>query len=260
MKKPVKEIGIVFSGGGFRGIAHIGVIKYLEELNLSPSFVSGTSAGGLVGSFYAAGYSADEILNYFLNADIFRWKNYAFRMAGLLDPTKFISTLKEYFPENSFEDLSKKLFLSVTNLESGKGEIVDTGDLTQYIIASAALPLLFAPVDINGTFYADGGIVNNFPVEPILPYCKKIIGIYVNPLEMKKKHEFKHTYSVVERALNITSAAHSVPKFSLCDVMLIPEKLKYFSFLGTSHLQDIFEIGYETAELHRDQLITLRDS
>ena len=241
-------------------MAHIGVIKYLEEINVSPSYISGTSAGGLVGGLYAGGIAADEILNYFLNIDVFSWKNYAFRKAGILEPDKFKSSLKQYFPKSEFRDLAKTFFLSVTNLESGHGEILHSGDLVQSMMASAALPFMFAPVELNGFLYADGGIVNNFPIEPLLPCCDKIIGVYVNPIEVKKRKDFKHTYSVIERSLNIVSAADSIPKFSNCNVMIVPEQLSEYSLLDLNHLREIYQIGYESAKLQKDKLLAFRDN
>ncbi len=257
--KERKEIGLVLSGGGFRGIAHIGVIRLLEELNISPSYIAGTSAGALVGALYAGGYSSEGIMDFFHNTKLLSWKNYAFRKAGILEPSKFYPAFHKYFPENSFEALPKKLFLAVTNLETGTGEIMHTGALIPSMLASAALPLMFAPVEVNGILYADGGIVNNFPVKPLLPFCKQLIGVYVNPLEMKKKQDFKHSYEVMERAFHIGIAHHSIPKFSHCDIMIVPEKLKDHSLMDVNHIQDIFEIGYEAALLHKAKLLQLSE-
>lgn len=259
MKEQKNNLGLVLSGGGFRGIAHIGVIKLLEELKITPTYISGTSAGAIVGALYAAGYSSDEMLNFFLNTKIFSWKNYAFRKAGILEPLKFASSLKTYFPEDRFEHLPKKLFIARTNLETGISEIIHKGNLVSNVMASAALPLMFAPVEIDGVLYADGGITNNFPIKPLQPFCNRVIGIYVNPLEMKKKIEFKRTYSVMERAFHISLAHSSIPKFQHCDVMIVPEKLKYHSLLDISHAKDIFKIGYDAALTRKKQLLSLMD-
>ncbi len=254
MIPPKGKIGLVLSGGGFRGMAHIGVIKFLEEIGIQPSYVAGTSAGALVGAFYAAGYSSEEILDFFLHTKVFSWKNYAYRKAGVLEPQRFAKKLKEYFPKNDFAQLRRSLFIARTNLYTGKGEIISEGKLIPNIMASAAMPLLFAPVEIDGVLYADGGIVNNFPVRPLLLYCQRIIGVYVNPLEMKHRQDFKHTNHVIERAFQIGVAQNAIPKFSDCEVMIVPEKLKSHSLVDTKHIRDIFEIGYEAAAKLKEQL------
>ncbi|MFT4762109.1 MAG: NTE family protein [Paraglaciecola sp.] len=249
-----KGIGLVLSGGGFRGMAHIGVIKRLEELQIEPTHVSGTSAGALVAAFYAGGYDAAQILEFFKHTKVFNWRNYAFGKAGILEPMKFLPILQEYFPDNTFEALSKKLLIAITNLETGVGEIRQSGELLPSLMASGALPFMFAPVEIDGILYADGGIINNFPVKPLLSHCSKIIGVYVNPLAIKNKLDFKYTYSVMRRAFEIGTANHSMPKFSYCDVMLVPEKLTDHSLVDINHIQDIFEIGYEAAKAQDDEL------
>lgn len=253
------EIGLVLSGGGFRGMAHIGVIKYIEEIGLHPSFVAGTSAGAIVGALYAAGYSSNEILDFFLHTRVFSWKNYAYRKAGILEPLRFSERLKEYLPENDFAKLRRRFFVARTNLFTGEGEIISEGELIPNIMASAALPLLFAPVEINGVLYADGGIVNNFPVGPLLHHCQHILGVYVNPLEMKHRQDFKHTYHVMERAFHISMAQNSTSKFSHCEVMIVPEKLKFHSLVDIKHIRDIFELGYEAATKDKEQLQILKN-
>ncbi|MCB0633335.1 MAG: patatin-like phospholipase family protein [Saprospiraceae bacterium] len=254
-----QKLGLVLSGGGLRGIAHIGLIRLLEELHIEPAYVAGTSAGAIVGALYAAGYTAEAILEFFLRTKLLDWKKYAFRKAGILDLQRYLPVLSEYLPDNRFDQLKKKLFVTRTNLETGAGEIISSGELHRNILASAALPILFAPVEIDDTLYADGGIVNNFPVEPLLPHCSTLIGMYVNPLAMKKKQQLKHTLAVVERAFHIGLANHSMPKFKFCNPMIIPEKLRFHSLIDVRHSRDIFDIGYAAAMEHRPALLQLHN-
>ncbi|HDO26739.1 MAG TPA: phospholipase, partial [Bacteroidetes bacterium] len=173
------KIGLVLSGGGIRGIAHIGLIKVLEDHNIKPDIVSGASAGALVGALYAKGYSTETIIDFFHNTPLFRISFFAKNKPGLLDMEKYQTYFKEYFPEDSFESLEKQLYITATNLEDGRLDFFSSGELINPLLASAALPPVFAPVLINDKLYVDGGIMNNFPVEPLENNCDFIISSFV---------------------------------------------------------------------------------
>lgn len=166
---------------------------------------------------------------------------------------KFVPFLKEYFPENYFEGLEKKLYISRTNLENGANENISQGELIPNILASASLPLMFAPVEINGVLYADGGITNNFPAATIRPFCEQLIGVFVNPLTSKDHLELNSTLSIMDRAMHISIAQNSIPMFDLCDTLIIPEKLRKYSLLNAKQAAEIYNIGYQTALLHKEQ-------
>src|SRR5690606_4175190 len=91
-----------------------------------------------------------------------------------------LNVLKEYIPKNNFETLSLPLYVSVTNLNTGKNEVISSGKLFEFIIASATIPVLFKPKIIDGIFYVDGGVTNNFPARILQGKADKIIGIHVN--------------------------------------------------------------------------------
>lgn len=258
MEQAKSNIGLVLSGGGVRGAAHIGLIKLLEEIDFEPNHIAGTSAGALVGGLYAAGYNSTQIQEFFATAKLFNWKNYAVGKAGLLDPMKYLPILQQYFPEDDFGALQKKLFITRTNLETGALEIISSGKLLLNMLASSALPMVFAPVKIYDTYYADGGIVNNFPTEPLRPLCDVMIGAYVNPLGKKTQAQLHHTFEVVERAFHISISGHSIPKFKDCDLTLVPDELNHYSLVDTRHVSEIVEIGYRAALKCRSDLLALK--
>ncbi len=106
--KEMDGVGLVLSGGGARGVAHVGVIKFLEEIGVLPNVVAGTSAGALVGSLYAAGYNAQEMLDFFLRTTVFSPKNYAFRKPGLIDLEGFIPDFQGDDPSRYVRGLGSK--------------------------------------------------------------------------------------------------------------------------------------------------------
>jgi len=241
------KYGIVLSGGGVRGIAHLGVIKALEEHGIYPEFIAGASAGAIVGAFYAAGHSWEDILHFFKTTSMFSWQNYTYRKPGILDTDKFESIFASYLPEDNFASLKKTLFVSATDIETGKNVIFKQGSLVRKVLASAAFPMVLSPVRISGTYYADGAITNNFPVEPLVGTCDTIIGSYVSPLPVIQHGELTNSMAVLERALKIGMAAQSESKFEHCDILVAPHQLNEVGTFSMNRIDEVFEIGYETA-------------
>lgn len=244
-----KKIGLVLSGGGHRGAAHAGAIMALEEYDIFPNIVSGTSAGALVGALYANGYNPKEILSVFKKIKIFSFSRYARKKPGLVDTDTFYQFLLQYLPENSFETLQKRLFVTATDLVNGTIEVFNTGDLVSSILASASFPGIFTPVAIGNSLYSDGGILDNFPVDPIKRQCDELYGIYVSPIKKMKISDFKHSYNVMDRAFHLRMHRISVAKFPICDFVVYPDELCNHGLFSTNQLDEVFEIGYRTTLL-----------
>lgn len=237
-------IGLVLSGGGYKGIAHAGAIKAFEEAGIFPSHISGVSAGSLVGALYAANYSPEDILAFFKKVKIFEFNRYARNKPGWLDTDTFRSFLLSYFPEDNFKQLHKQLFVTTTDLLEGKIKVFKSGTLIKPLLASASFPGVFSPVAIENGFYADGGILDNFPIDPI-QNCSQIYGVYVSPISIMKTTEFKHSYDVINRALHLRMNAASETKFSACDVIIYPNELSKYNLFNAKYADELFEIGYK---------------
>jgi len=245
---PLKApVGLVLSGGGYLGVAHIGAIKALEEMDIHPTTVSGTSAGALVASLYAAGYSWQEMLEFFDNLELFSFSLNKFTLLkpGMIDTDKFYDEFKEYFPEDNFSALKKRLFIVATNMITGQARIFYDGPLIKPLLASGAFPGIFTPVEIDGVLYSDGGITNNFPTEPLSIYCEQSVGVFVSPLESADYDSLNSTMAVTQRAFTILRAQASIKKFSDCDVIIAPPALRKYSFLKKDSSQEIFDLGYQ---------------
>lgn len=239
--------GLVLSGGGVRGLAHIGVIKALEEHGIYPSYIAGASAGAIVGAFYAAGYASEEILDFFHSTSLFSLNKYNYQKPGIIDTDRFYDIFKSYFPEDSFEALKKPLYISTTDILNGKNKIFHKGSLIRTVLASAAFPVVLSPLMIDGTLYADGGITNNFPVEPLLGQCDQIVGVYASPLKTLKAEELNTSMAVMERAFSIGINSMSTRKFSDCDMLIVPEQLLSVGTFSMSSLDQAHQIGYDAA-------------
>ena len=239
------NLGLVLSGGGMRGAAHIGAIKALEEHNLYPNHIAGTSAGAIVGALYAYGYKWKDILTFFKGIQILDIKKYALNKPGFIDAEKFYPEFKKYIKNDDFSFLEKTFSLTATNILNGRSEIFDKGELIKPILASAAIPGIFAPVKIKDSYYIDGGSLNNFPVELLKSRCDKIIGVYVNGFDTISINDLKHSHNVIERAFKLKSVKDDQEKFNECDLVISPKELSKYGIFDKKQLKNIFKIGYD---------------
>ena len=163
--KRQRRVGLILSGGGARGFAHIGVLKALGRSDLEVDVVAGTSMGAILGAFYAAGYKPDHIYDLFRSLS---WRDIIdFSLQyGFLKGQKMHALLAEYLPRD-FKDLKKPLAITTTDVESGQEVILTEGDLISAIRASSSYPGAFEPLQFRGRTLADGGIINNLPVEAV---------------------------------------------------------------------------------------------
>lgn len=257
MKKTAQNIGLVLSGGGVRGVAHLGLLQVLEEIGIEPVVYSGTSAGAIVGAFRAGGHSIATILDFFKTTSIFNLGNFATRKPGFIDSDKFIPILKEFFPEDSFEALHKKLYITATDMVRGRQRTFSHGPLIRPMLASAAFPVVFTPVEIDGQLYTDGGALNNFPVEPLWGECELIIGSNVHPFKDLQPSDIRSTLAVMERLFHLSIHHHSIQKYHLCNVVIAPHELAAFTTFDRSNFDKMFEIGYKAAHAKQAQLKAL---
>lgn len=155
-------MGLVLSGGGARGFAHIGVLRVLERAGARFDVIAGTSMGAILGAFYASGRKADDLYRL---ADTTSWREVVdlSLQTGLFKGDRLESFLRAHLPA-SFEDLEIPLAVTTTDIETGEGVVHMEGDLVRAVRASSSFPGAFEPIQMGGRTLADGGIVNNLPV------------------------------------------------------------------------------------------------
>lgn len=247
-----KSIGIVFSGGGFKGIAHAGALQYLLEQRIQPSYIAGTSAGAIVGALYAFGKTPIQILEFFKSIYFFEWKHFTFVKAGIIDSESFKSDFFEIFGNTSIGDLKIPTYITATDLVKGKLKIFNSKTkLVDAVLASSSFPGIFSPYEINEKLYSDGGILNHFPADILQGKCDYLIGIYVSPIEnIEGRENLKSIKSVTSRAFDLMYANNNYQKFKLCNWVIEPKELANFSAFETNknNMDAIFEIGYKEAK------------
>jgi len=236
------KIGLVLSGGGARGIAHLGVLKALEEHGLKPDVISGVSSGAIIGALYASGLKPDHVLDVIIKTKIFRYIRPAWSKFGFLNIEKLIPIYQLYMPFKTFEELSIPLFISAADMRTGTSVYFSEGDLIKAILASSCIPVLFAPMVSGEKLLVDGGIVNNLPVEPLLHTCDILIGSHTNP----NNPDFRvlSIKSMMERTFHLAVACNVRDRIKFCDLFIEPAELKNYGIFDMTKAKDIFEIGY----------------
>ncbi|MBR9998503.1 MAG: patatin-like phospholipase family protein [Cyclobacteriaceae bacterium] len=236
------RIGIALSGGGARGVAHLGILKALEEMDVKPGIIAGTSAGSIIGALYAYGYSPPEIFKIISKTRLFRILRPSFNWKGLLTLENTYSLFKSLLPADTFESLKLPLYVCTTNLRNGRPAFFSSGELIRPVIASSAIPVLFSPVKIGDEYYIDGGVVNNLPVEPLIGHCDKIIGVHCNPVDENFAPE--NMKNLLERTFILTISRNVAQRIDNCDIFLEPYELRRFGALEFSKITEIFDMGY----------------
>ncbi|ALW86300.1 hypothetical protein AUC43_15145 [Hymenobacter sedentarius] len=238
------QLGLAFSGGGARGIAHLGVLAALDELQLPVAQLAGVSSGAIASVFYAAGFAPREILRLLLATNVFRLTRPAFSRYGLLhlDAVSQLIARKLGATVN-FEDLSRPLTLVATDLMAGESVYFNTGPLLPPLLASSAVPIVYRPVEYQGRQLVDGGLLNNLPVEPLLGKDDlRVVGVHCNPINTEA--HIPNFRRLVERTLHLAINANTASRKGLCDLLLEPPELRHFRPLSYKRGPELFEIGY----------------
>ncbi|CAM3157680.1 patatin [Chryseobacterium flavum] len=246
-----ERVGLVLSGGGTKGIAHAGVLKFLKEKNIEIDILSCCSAGSIVGCLHAVGKSPEEILDFFNSIYFFNWKHFTFNQPGLVSSVIFRNYLRPIFRNMKLKDLDIEVKIVATELVSGTQKIFDEDfEIVDAIIASCSIPGITTPYIIGDEMYCDGGVLNNFPADIIRDECDKLIGVFVSPPHDTNINDLKSIKAIVSRSYDLLSYRIERIKFDHCDWFISSQKLSTYGMFERKkdRLEEIFEIGYKAAE------------
>lgn len=163
-----RTVSLVLGSGGARGLAHIGVIRWLEKNGFQITSISGASMGALVGGIYAAGKLDEYVawLSSISRMDIFRLLDISLNRNGLVKGDRIIETLKSFIGEWQIESLPVRFTAVAADIEEEKEVWITKGSLFDAIRASIAIPMFFTPYELNGHLMIDGGVLNPVPIAP----------------------------------------------------------------------------------------------
>jgi NTE family protein len=241
----MKKLGLALSGGGARGIAHLGVLQAFDEFGIAISAISGTSAGAIGGALYANGYKPAEILEIIISTNFFKLIRPAISKTGILKMSPASSIYRKYLAHNSFEQLKIPFYAAATHLGRGETVIFREGDLIRAIMASSCIPVIFDPVKIDGEYYIDGGVLNNMPAEPLTGSCDIIIGVNCN--KVADNYKPGNVRDLLERTLLVAINFNAYERQKLCHFMIEPSECYRYSAFDVQSARTIYRIGYEEA-------------
>ena len=282
------KVGLVLSGGGAKGLAHIGALQVIEEAGVKIDYIGGTSMGAIVGALYASGYSAKELDSIFRDTDFttliqdnvprsaksFYEKDDSERYALGLPFNNF----KISFPQaisggqNIYNELVRLLFhvkdvedfnelpipfiCVATNVETGEEVLLNSGYLPEAIMASGTFPSLFEPSEIDGNILIDGGVVNNYPVDEVRALgADFIIGVDVQH-NLAKRESLSSATEILLQINNYRTVNDMKKKSASTDIYIRPD-IDDFSVVDFEQSINIIDKGKKAAEQLSEELETL---
>lgn len=284
------KVGLVLSGGGAKGMAHIGALKVIEETGVRIDYIGGTSTGAIVGGLYASGYTAVQIDSIFrdvnfsklIQDDIPRraktfFEKYESERYALTLPFhdfkislpssiskgqnmyNLFSKLTSHVNDiEDFNELPIPFFCIATNIESGKETVLKNGYLPRAVSASSALPSLFNPVKLGDSLYVDGGITNNYPIERVRAMgADIIIGIDVQD-SLKTREELKSVIEILGQIGNYNAIEVMKEKRKKTDIYIHPN-INDYTVVSFDDKNEIIESGSKQALLFKNELIALAE-
>ena len=288
-KRPT--IGVTLSGGGAKGLAHIGILKAIDSAGIKVDYITGTSMGSIIGGLYAAGYSADQLEKIARKADWSEvlsnqsslraivmeekneyskyaielpWVNNGFRLpSGVVEGEELWLKFSElFFPVYNIKDFSKFSipFKCVSaDIETGEAVVSDSGEIVTAVRSSMAIPSLFTAIEHNGKRLIDGGVVRNFPVRDVKEMgADFVIGSRVST-GLLPKERVNNALQILMQIVFFKEAATSTEDIKLCDIYIHMPLLDYTAAsFGRSH--ELLEYGLEQGRILYPQLKALADS
>ena len=277
------RVGLVLSGGGAKGFAHIGVLKELEKAGVQIDYIGGTSMGAIIGGLYASGYNANQIEEIVLNTEDFMEllqdkiprrekpffekennEKHAISLPikkgtiglplGLSKGQNILNFLTELLaPVDNITDFSKlpiPFYCIATNIETGKEVVLNNGSLPLALRASASFPSLLNPVEIDGKLLVDGGVTNNFPVDRMEEKnVDIIIGVNVQG-ELYKKEDLSSVATILAQIINFQMYRKADAQIKKVHVYLRP-KITDYNVISFEKGKEILEEGDRLAKEFR---------
>jgi NTE family protein len=241
----VKRVGLALGGGVMRGLAHVGVLTVLEREGIPIDVVAGTSAGSLIGAFYCAGLSIDDLTALALRMSWWHIARPVFPIRGLLTFAPMERYLVKLIGDLSFADLRVPLAAVATDLGRGEPYVMCEGRVAPAVRASCSVPGVVTPVEMDGRVLCDGGISNNLPVDVAHSLgADYVIGVNLfDPLYRRPRTIFSMGFAAVETLVRRAGGG-----LSACDCLISPDLIGA-SYVRLSKKLDLIERGMAAAEL-----------
>lgn len=240
-------LGLALSGGGARGIAHLGALYAMDELGIKPDIIAGVSAGAIVAAFYGAGIKPLDIMKLVMVTKFSDFCEISVPRCGFFNMNGFKEFLGNNLPVQRIEQCSIPIAICATDLDSGTAVQWRKGTLAERVMASCSIPIVFKPIKIGGTNYVDGGVMHNMPAWAIRNECKHLIGINVSPL-IKNKVPSNSILDVAQRSYHLLARVNAISDLQLCDTVISTDAIASMQVFNMKEKERIFKSGYKSAK------------
>ena len=241
------RIGLALGGGAARGIAHIGVLKYLEERKVKPCCIAGTSAGSIVGAFYCSGMPVEKIGQVISEMSWRDLVRLSLPRKGVIKSSRLLKLVEEHIGDLTFQQLKIPLLINAVDLLSGEEVVISEGSVARAVEASCAIPGIFTPVRLGDHLFVDGGLLDNVPVTLMVDRnIDYIIAVDVGAQKLLQK-EPNTIFEVLIQSFDIVRRHRDMPAHKYADKMIEPD-LGDFAIWDTSKADIMIKRGYEAAK------------
>jgi NTE family protein len=242
---PHPRVGLALSGGVAKVVAHVGILRALEEAHVPIHAVAATSGGSIIGAFYCAGFSAQEMTEIAREISWKKLTRVTLPRLGLLSNEKLEKFVTERIRAKRFEDLQIPLAVVTANLSTGRKAVFTRGELGLPIRASCSIPQLFAPVTIEGNLVADGGLVEYLPIQTLEEIgCDVKIGVNLGGVHNWHMKNPRNFLEVALRVIGFVSQRNARISEEFADFVIRPN-LSDFGPYDLDRADELIEVGYE---------------
>ena len=239
-------VGLALGGGFARGLAHIGILKVLEEEGIPVNFIAGTSVGSVIGAAYCSGISARELEEI---AALVRFKDFArwtLSRYGFASNDRMVPFLGKMLRCRTFEDLKIPLAVAATDFTTGDGVVFRSGPLVDAVRASCAYPGMFLPVNINGRLLVDGMLAHSVPTVPLREMgAQRVIAVYLSAHWVSPDGP-RHIFDVIGQCFSIAQSKMSGLWEAAADIIVQPD-VRGFSYDGFDRAPELIRAGEQAA-------------
>jgi len=245
MASPIR-IGLALSGGVAKSVCHIGVIKALEEAGIEIVRMTATSGGSVVASYYAAGLPTEQIVERALRTKITDLGGLGFRRLGFLNSEKLYQLVTDAIGEIRFDQLAVPLGIVVANLLTGEEEVIEEGIVARAAQASSCIPQVYTPVEMNGSLYVDGGLLEYLPTRALARYDPPLL-VGVNLGYHRELGRPAHMLALIMQTMGIVAQWNARISEQYADVVVKPD-LRGFASFEIKEAESMIQVGYEAAQ------------
>jgi NTE family protein len=239
------KIGLALGSGGARGMAHIGILKVLEEHAIPIDYIAGSSIGALVGSLYCVGHTPDQLRKFTTHFPQKYWLDYTVPKMGFVTGDKLKEIIRLLTKQKNIEEAQIPCSIVATNLKKGERKVFTQGPIAEAVRASISIPGIFVPEVIDGEYYVDGGVIDRVPVSVVKEMGADLV-IAVDVSFFESSHAITSIFDVIAQSIDVMEREILRYRMLDADLMLRPN-VGYYSTNKFSEVSQIIDEGERTA-------------